>query len=489
MNAEYAIRAIAKTRMTAWEKATPSPMIQLPRENPYIPTDLALLPFNRETHNAENPLLLHLDEGSKIYFAQDTRYLVPEIAHTFTFQSPLLQNTAKAQVLADLYIRALTEKLSSPLSMAALGGLRSSFAIDDFTLQLRVIGYNDKAPLLLHTIFQNLKGVKCAKEEFEIYRTSLAADYDNSSKELPVRQAMEQLDAILFSTPTDEDKYRAIQNVSFEEFSDFASHLFDSAYTQAVLYGNLDQRQAHELWKTLEETLSTTAFPEKEHCKRKVLLLSEKHGPFKLVDTTDRAGSGVLLLLQEGPFTYENKAIQQILGTALSDAFFDTLRTKQQTAYIAKAWNTEEERQLMQFFAVQSSTHTPTDLLARFELFLEDFNKNLTIRIPEGRFESIRSNLITLLKMPPENMPGMGALLNTLAFDYEDFKRIEKRIETMKSLSYETFCQVSRQLLSRDNPRRLAVLIEGVLAPENDFHYETVGKEELQTMGAFVTVK
>ena len=260
-------------------------------------------------------------------------------------------------------------------------------------------------------------------------------------------------------------------------------------YTEGMLYGNIAKQDAHALWNNLNTGLASQPFAHSEHLKKKVLVLSEKYGPYKIVQSTDRQGSGVLLLLQEGSFSFERKAIQQVLGYALSDAFFDTLRTKQQTAYIAKAWNTEEERQLLQFFAVQSSTHSPTDLLARFELFLEGFDKNLNIQVPEDRFESIRATLITLLKMPPENMPGMATLLDQLAFEYHDFNWIDKRIESMKELNYEKFCQVSHQLLSRTNPRRLAILMEGVITPENDFHYELITKEDINSLGSFFSVR
>jgi insulysin len=334
-----------------------------------------------------------------------------------------------------------------------------------------------------------LKTIAPSKEEFEIYRTSIASDYDNASKELPVRQAMQHLDGILFNKPTEQEKLTAIKAVAFEEFLEFAKNLFQKSYTEGLLYGNISQQDAQTLWSRLHTELSSQPFTLQDHSKKKVLVLSEKYGPYKLVQQTDRQGSGVLLLLQEGPFSFEKRAIQQILGYALSDAFFDTLRTKQQTAYLAKAWNTEEERQLLQFFAVQSSTHATTDLLARFELFLESFDKNLGEQIPEGRFESIRATLITLLKMPPENMPAMAAQLDEFAFEYHDFKWIDKRIESLKNLNYERFSEMAHQLLSRSNPRRLAVLMEGVINPENDFHYELITKEDVNALGSFITVK
>jgi insulysin len=487
MNAEYTIKPISRSHIVAWNDASPIPALQLPPPNPYLPKQLAL--EAPQEHQQEQPLLLASDEGSQIYFSQDTRYKVPEIAFLFGFQSPLIDGSAKSQVLADLYLRALSEKLSADLSLASSAGLSTRFYTDDFKLKMSLCGYNDKAPLLLSQIFGSLKSVAPTKEEFEIYRTSIASDYDNSSKELPVRQAMQQLDGILFNKPTEIEKLSAIKAISYEEFTQFAKNLFLTTYTEGMLYGNITQENAQTLWSSLQRELSSQPFLNANHPKKKVLVLSEKYGPYKLVQPTDRQGSGVLLLLQEGPFSFERKSIQQVLGYALSDAFFDTLRTKQQTAYIAKAWNTEEECQLMQFFAVQSSTHTPTDLLARFELFLESFDKNLSVQIPEGRFESIRATLITLLKMPPENMPAMAAMLDELAFEYRDFDRINKRIENMKELSYERFCEISHQLLSRNNPRRLAVLIEGAITPENDFHYELITREDVGSLGSFFSVK
>ncbi len=489
MNAEYAIKQVSRSRLAAWDHIEPNPAILLPPQNPYLPKRIALEPSTTSELAKEDPMLISSDEGCSIYYVRDTRYKVPEIAFLFRFKSPLLEATPKAQVLADLYVRALTEKLSPNLSLASNAGLNIRFFMDDLELKMAICGFNDKAPLLLSEIFSTVKNVASSKEEFEIYRTSLASDYDNASKELPVRQAMQQLDSILFNTPTDQDKNRAIKAISYEEFSQFSKNLFQSVYTEGLLFGNISQQKAQDLWSQLRDKLGSLYFSAEHHPQKKVLVLSEKYGPYKLVQSTDRQGSGVLLLLQEGPFSFEGKAIQQVLGYALSDAFFDTLRTKQQTAYIAKAWNTEEERQLLQFFAVQSSTHSTTDLLARFELFLESFDKNLNVQIPEGRFESIRATLITLLKMPPENMPGMANQLNELAFEYHDFTWIDKRIASLKELNYERFCEVAHQLLSRSNPRRLAVLMEGVIHPENDFHYELISKDDVGNVGTFTSIK
>ncbi len=489
MGAEYTIKEIPTSRLTAWDMAKVSPKIQLPQENPFLPTQFDLVEKERDTGTAEAPLLLFSNDGAQVYFAQDSIYQVPEIATVFTFRSPLIDPSPKSQVLTDLYLRALQEKLSSILFFSSSAKMHAGFSSDELSIKMTVQGFSDKAPLLLHDIFRAFKEVAPTKEQFEIYKASLTSSYDNASKELPVRQANEVMDNVIFNKPTNIEKWKTIQSIAYENFLSFSKNLFSKTHTQAMLYGNLSASQARSLWQDLQGTLKSKSYPLTEQAKKKVLILSNQYGPYMLSHQTDRQGNGVMLLIEEGSFSFEKRSVQQILGAALSDAFFDTLRTKQQTAYIAKAISSEKERQLLQYFAVQSSTHYPIELLARFELFLEDFNKNLNQIVSKERFENIRSNTITVLQMPPENMGGMVYKLNELAFEYGDFDWINQRIESCKKLSYERFCELSHQFLARDNPRRLAVLIEGVLPPENDFHYELISKEDIHSLGSFVSVK
>src|SRR6185369_3193451 len=135
--------------------------------NPYLPKQFEVVSAGQK-NTQDNPLLLASDEGSKIYYAVDSRYKVPEVSFLFSFQSPLIENTAASQVLSDLYVRALNEKLSSDLSLASSAGLKTRFYTDDFKLKVNLNGYSDKAPLLLNQIFAAFKTISPSKEEFEI---------------------------------------------------------------------------------------------------------------------------------------------------------------------------------------------------------------------------------------------------------------------------------------------------------------------------------
>jgi insulysin len=184
------------------------------------------------------------------------------------------------------------------------------------------------------------------------------------------------------------------------------------------------------------------------------------------------------------------RAIQQILSSALHDDFYETLRTKQQTGYIASSSDLEVERQLMQFFVVQSNTHEPGELLARFELFLEEFSRQLQEKISLERFDVLKTSLIKELKMPPDNLSVQAKRLANLAFNYDaDFDWMSKRIEATEALSYNTFCQNASALLSRQNHRRIAVLMQGELPPQNLFRYEAITADEARSIGNYVSVR
>jgi len=492
MAAEYTIQAFPQDALTALKEVGPNPKIEMPESNPFIPVHLALVESPKDAKEAIAPVMISSDEKSKVYFAQDTKYMVPQASFSFSIRSPLLNGSAKSSVLLDLYLKTLNEKLSSTLFFAEAAGLHASFYNQNLKMALAIQGYSEKAPELTKQIFEQIKALSLSKDDFELYRDSLLSVYDNASKELPVRQAMEIMTSVLLNdAPTNAEKMRELDTLNYEDFLEFSDHLLDSVFVESFLYGNLTQSDATSLWSHVKNHFDiSTPYTSEQQLKKNVLILPHQHGPFQIMESTEMQGHGVVLVIEEGPFSFEKRASQQILAKALQESFFETLRTKQQTGYIAKAWDSEVERQLLQCFAVQSSTHNPTDLLMRFELFLEDFTKHFTKILSEDRFENLRKMLVTTLQMPPENMMGMASRLNTLAFDYEaDFNFIEKRIEAIQNLTYEQVKKDAAAFLSRKNQRRLAILMEGVLTPDNDFHYENVAKEELCSMGTYVSYK
>lgn len=479
--AEYAIQDIAKEELICWKDATCSFPLSLPQANPFLAENLSL---EKEATSFTTPSLLLESDHAKIFHLKESDYQVPETSALFNLKSPLLDGSAKSLVLASLYLQALKEQLATPFFQADVAGLHPNFGLESTHIVLSVQGYSEKAPHLVKAIFSQLPHVTPTPEQFKRYHTSLLSVYDNASHELPISQAKEILRNVLTrDCPTSKEKSLALQSITWEEFNQFSKSLFEKAYIESFLYGNLSVESANALAKEVVSTLGSEPYPKNEHRKKWILKFPENRGPYLLTHQTARQGHGVLLMLAQGTFSFEKRAAQQILAKALNHAFYDTLRTKQQTGYYVFSGDKEEERELFQYFGVQSSTHQPRDLLARFDLFLEEFQKNLPQQINEERFESLKNALIVTLQMPPENLSGMGERLFLLAFQYEgDFNWIEKRIASLKELTFSKFQEIAGAFLTRENVKRIAVTVEGVLEPENVFQYQLITKQDIDLL-------
>ncbi|MBM3198432.1 MAG: hypothetical protein FJZ58_04160 [Chlamydiae bacterium] len=480
MQVPYSLQPVSEAKLCLWAQAAPPPSFLSPPENPFVPKALTVL-----DQPTLSPSLVHQGELGTFYFATDEAYKGPEVSFLLTWRTPFLDGSARSQVLVDLLSRVLEEQLSSSLFFAKAAGLSANFFYKDLGFHLSLYGFSEKAPDFTQDLCKELKNLSCPEERlFAQYKAALQSSYTNEMIVLPVRQALTLSSHLLLqSAPTPQEKWQALQTLSLKDFSIFCQEWLSCLSLEGFLFGNLTKDQAQDLCKNLlQEYAKATPYltPQKQH----ILLLPENQGPFKLEQKTERQGNGVVLTIQQGSFSFTKEASQKVLSTVLEEAFFATLRTKQQTAYMAHAWSSHVDHQLLQHFAVQSSTHLPEDLLHRFELFLEDFTKKIEEILPKERFLHLKEVQLTSLTAPLEDMSSMAMFLKELAFTHDaDFLRKQKQIEALKALSYEQLLEDAKTFFSKNNNKRLAVLVEGNLS--KPFLYKPITREEAWQMGSF----
>ena len=213
----------------------------------------------------------------------------------------------------------------------------------------------------------------------------------------------------------------------------------------------------------------------------------ENGGPYYIEKPIEAQGNSVILGIENTNFSFVNRAAQQILMQGMGEPFFAELRTRQQTGYIVYNSAEDVEEHMINFFAVQSNTHDPRDLLARFELFIERYIQEITTEISEIRFNKLREALIANLQQPAKNVKTMGELLFQIAFKLNgDFDWIEQRIQGFKDLKYDQFLELAKQFVGKQNKKRFAVAVKGILPVENQFHYtELQDLEKLREISTY----
>ncbi|MFA6118520.1 MAG: insulinase family protein [Parachlamydiales bacterium] len=486
-DAEYTIKELNKDLLANLAKGKLNQDIRLPSPNLFIPTNLQIVASKDSDSDEKNPAIVVNDDFGKIYYLKDDKYETPQISWHFKIKDKAFDNDLKSIVLKDIYIKSLNENLAPIFYSAQAAGLNSKISSDKNTFKIEIFGFSEKAPLLLEEILKTINSLDISKDLFEIYYSSINKDYENEQKVLPISQAKNYLSYILTeSSSIPSEKLKAIKNITYKDFIEFKQNLFKNTYVEGFLSGNINLKDTESVWFDIKDVLCKNSFSPKDHYKNQIFVISDDSGPYFIHQKIPQLGNGVILAIDQGSFSFKNRACQNILAQAIREAFFTELRSEQKTAYIAVSNDLEIEKRLFQTFAVQSNSHDVLDLLSRFELFLETYLSQIKDLLPKERFENIKSNIIETLSNPYNNLEEMSSVLNKLAFEYEgDFLWLEKRIEALKALSYEDFISFVQETISKENKKRLAILQEGKI--EKEFKYKEIKDLDYKKIGYYQT--
>lgn len=461
MGVSYTVKQISQEVLHAWDEVPSHPQITLPSPNPFIPTDLTL----DAAENINDPRVIIENEQGRVYYAKDTQYLVPQVHYFFQIKTPSvdIHDAAKA-ASADLFVRNVREALADTGFQANLAGLNYTINRAEYGINIAVDGYVEYAGLLLQKILSALQQVHPTAEEFAIAKDTLTREYLNSGKHSSYQQVQDLFRAIVIKEmATDSQKVIALDNITYEQFCAYSATIFSQNYVEGFVFGDLSPSDAAVVSADVLAAFDQGRYPEARNKTVEILALKRDSVPMIKEATTAAQGNAVVLAIQPADFSFKSQAVQLIIMQAIKSPFFATLRTQQQTAYIVKSFPVEIEQNLFNMFAVQSNTHGTRDLLGRFDAFITEFVQNIRQEITEERFHHIRRAMVNAVEQPPKDLLEMGARLHTLAFKYQGrFDWFSKRAHALKDLSYEEFIQAVEASFSPDNPRRIAILLEGV---------------------------
>jgi len=471
----YTTKTISKKKLKQWSLSAPHSSIELPPVNLYVPKKFAL-----ETEETViTPVALDTSHAGHCYVCTDQEFGVPQVSWSFTVKTPsIIPESIKSQVLADLFCYTVTERLVTESYLASLGGLSLHLSPEFNGLKFVISGFHDKAPLFTAQVLHTLTATLPTKEEFALSKERAEREYAQACTVSSLTEARELLMGVLYQNyASAPQKRRALNTISYDDMKAFAKHLWDKTHVDAMLYGNVTQASAKQVWLNAIDHFQGRAYPVTEQATKSVASFAHSH---MLEHKSRLQGNAVILAADFGEFSFKKRAALDILCKALEEPFFSELRTKQQTAYLVHNWGQDLERHLYAFFAVQSSSHDTRDLLARFELFLESHLRDLpTTVLPQERFEAIREACIALLKHPADNLQEKGLLLHRLAFEHDgDFAWLDKRIAALEALCFEEVLDVAQQYLGSAHPKRLAICVNGEVPEDSGIHYQVFTSQD-----------
>lgn len=477
MQVAYSVTPFPSHLLKKWAKVSPHPAIQMVAPNPFIARNLS----QTETPHllADYPYisspekLLDMD-GIRFYYAPDPFYQVPRTFVRFLIQSPAIQDgRPQSVVLTDLFVKALEDHLGEMIYDAKMADLNVHLERVQGAVQITLEGFSSSLEKFFPLFLKELGGYALAESKFTLFQDTQKREYENVAREMPVKQAFDYFKAAIYQDYVlNAQKRSAIGKISYETYLKFSKNILNNTFIKGLITGSLEKEKALLLAKELDRALHPSDAFRGRFFTPPVVSLPESRGPHLVTYTTKAQGNATLLILEVDGFSPALRNMQQLLSAALSEAFFNELRTKQQTGYIVSSDSMDIQRLFFNYFAVQSTTHTTQDLLWRFEQFLETYLRNIeTVEITKERFEALKKSIAVSLKEPPPTLSLYGEQQFKFAFEIEDFEWIKKRLEALSALNYDECMAFSKQFLGRQNKRRLAILLEAEKGNEPAFDY------------------
>ncbi|WP_417579110.1 insulinase family protein [Nitrincola sp.] len=394
-NAGYRFAAIEPQRLNLWQEATPEAELQLRELNPFIPDSLALT--ERDDPATDLPVMLRDEPGFSLWYQQDQQFQRPRADVYFAFMTHLALASAENAVMLELYTRILNDQMNEMLYDASLAGLNVSLYPHLRGFSMQISGYNDKQPLLLDSLLQEMQHPEITPARFERVRQQFEERLINQRQEGPYQLAMQQLFTTLMSRWSTEDRLEALESVTPEQLEQFLAELFTEAEVRLLAHGNITADMALSMGQQIQTQLLPNTRPVTGIQVPVVKIPTDT----PLTDTLKLAHNDATLVryLQAADRSLEKRAAVALLNEILSTPFYSRLRTDMQLGYIVFANYLPMGDVPGLALIVQSPVADPLKLESHFDDFLSDMHTQLQA-LSDEQLEDFRIGLRSRLLQP-----------------------------------------------------------------------------------------
>jgi len=297
------------------------------------------------------------------------------------------------------YQACVTDRLEEFSYDATLAGLSYDVQVLPRGVRLTFGGYNDKladfASYITGKLARDLDDVLPeTDEEFERYKDNVMRSLRAFDVKQPYAHASYY--ATLTIQPigfvyTNTQLRDAIREMTRPDLINYSKTLWSSGKGEALLQGNLDEKEALDIVNAVDRTLRFDTISSEQYPPRLRALrlpsIPESSNPTKLVVSEPNKSNGnaaTQVLLQSVGKSEKDHVLIEILSAIISEPFYEDLRTKQQLGYIVSSGVRGLEETRMLIFVVQSSTIAAEKLTAAVMKFLNAFRSDYLEKLSEG---------------------------------------------------------------------------------------------------------
>lgn len=364
--------------------------------NPYIADNLSLI----KTQKAyKHPELVYQDGNTRVlympsqYFADE-----PKATINLLLKTKVGDQDAKSQVTGALLQYIASLKMDELQYQASVAGMSVSVS-QGVGLQFNANGYTQHLPELFLSMTKLYLSFEPTERELaqakSWYQEQIKVANNAKAYEIAM-QPLRRIDTVPYFEQ--EERLSTLGSISLKDITEYRSKVIESASLQAMVIGNLTDKQSINVIKDARDLLKSKG----EGWWRGDIVVIDK--PY-LVDFHKQAQSSdnalAEIFIPEGYSRIEGAVLSSLLSNIIQPWFYDQLRTNEQLGYAIFAFKVGVGDQWGVGFLLQSNAKTPDYLNTRYQEFYNTALEKLK-KLPAQEFEQYKQSIITEMKQPPQ---------------------------------------------------------------------------------------
>lgn len=434
---KYRVSPITKSTLDRMRSPVDASMLDItyPKPNKFIPSEEGLRvkrPPPKKTNSKRTfearmtpvpPPRIIRDDGPAgrwtVYFKEDDRFDQPKAFVVLELLTKEAYSSPKRAALAKLYQESATDRLEEYAYDAQLAGLTYDIQVLPRGIRLTFGGYNDKLPEFAAYVSKKLAQdvtsvLPEGEEEFERYKDQIVRGLAAFDVKQPYAHASYYsyltVQPIEFQY-TNSQLREAIKQVTYYDLLGYVDCLWCAGKGEALVQGNLEQKEALELVKLIDETIGFKTIPQSEIPPRlRALPLPPKaikSQPTMLMVSEPNASNencAVHVVLQSLGKDNKDHVLVELMSAIVQEPFFGELRTRQQLGYIVSSGVRALAETRTLAFIAQSSVAPVDKLTTEIVKFLDSIQVRCLDPLTEGDIAVFAKGLIDRKTEPDKTL-------------------------------------------------------------------------------------
>ncbi|XP_012270804.1 nardilysin isoform X2 [Orussus abietinus] len=466
LRTKYICEEIPTEWVDRWRTIEPYAEFHLPEPNTFLPDDFSLI--SPTTDIFKYPVEIYHDEIAEIWYKPDYKYKRPQCYMNVLLIFECAFVSPKHAVVLDVLIPVLKHLLAEQLYPASLAKLNHSIDVGSRSMTIKVNGFNQKVPSLLHIILKYLVDLPnlVTEELFNSKKATKLKEYRDHFI-LPSNLIWDVHKSITVMTNwTTVDKHAVLSTLEFDEFKFLASMYLSRASIRFLAQGNILENEVIECGKKCLGILNCrpalrSAFPQQRNVQ---LPPGQWLCKVKNIDPSVTM-SAVMNYYQVGFTDQELRLKIELLTFIMKQQKFDKLRIQHQ---LGNGGMYEFQLSLNVIGLIinivkNTDKFTTENIDENIDAFLKSFLEALE-KMSEEEFRDFQDSLIKNDKLSAEFTLSDEVSKNWVEIvnSYFNFDAYEKEIDDIKKLTLEDVKECMKNyFINGPNMRKLSIHVIG----------------------------